>query len=132
MQHPEESKADLCFLIPPHAPNPKDIDITLVYCNQRIICEDAGNSLRRWAKDEGLPEACIAFYHAKVGNKQKHEMEEMTHGAFETGGSSLIICEITIVATPDFRLFRRPPYENNARVCDLTRGKQCMLTQHLH
>ena len=77
MQHPEESKADLCFLIPPHASNPEDIDITLVYCNQRIICEDASNSLRRWAKDEGLPEACIAFYHAKVGNKRKREMEEM-------------------------------------------------------
>jgi superfamily II DNA helicase RecQ len=77
MQHPEESKADLRFLIPPHASNPEDIDITLVYCNQRIICEDACDSLRRWAKDEGLPEACIAFYHAKVGNKRKREMEEM-------------------------------------------------------
>ncbi|KAJ6492720.1 P-loop containing nucleoside triphosphate hydrolase protein [Mycena vitilis] len=76
MQHPEESKADLRFLIRPGASQPADIPVTLVYCNQRLTCEDACDSLRRWARDEGIPDDCIAFYHAKIGQAQKRHLEE--------------------------------------------------------
>ncbi|KAJ7640072.1 P-loop containing nucleoside triphosphate hydrolase protein [Mycena polygramma] len=76
MQHPEESKADLRFLIRPGAAQPADIPVTLVYCNQRLTCEDACDSLRRWARDEGIPDDCIAFYHAKIGQAQKRHLEE--------------------------------------------------------
>jgi hypothetical protein len=33
LKHPENSKADLQFLIPPSATIPEEIDMTLVYCN---------------------------------------------------------------------------------------------------
>jgi superfamily II DNA helicase RecQ len=64
-------------LIPPGATKAEDIDITLVYCNQHIKCEDAVDSLRVWAKSLGIPESCIAFYHARIGKRQKWELEEM-------------------------------------------------------
>ncbi|KAJ7869594.1 P-loop containing nucleoside triphosphate hydrolase protein [Mycena olivaceomarginata] len=76
MKHPEESKADLRFIIGPGASKPADIPVTLVYCNQRLVCEDACDSLRRWARDEGIPDDCISFYHAKVGQAQKRNLEE--------------------------------------------------------
>ncbi|KAF8152025.1 P-loop containing nucleoside triphosphate hydrolase protein [Mycena galopus ATCC 62051] len=76
MKHPEESKADLRFLIHPEATKRADIPVTLVYCNQRLTCQDACDSLRRWAQDEGIPDACIAFYHAKVGQAQKRNLVE--------------------------------------------------------
>lgn len=76
MKHPEESKADARFLIPPHATKPEDIPVTLVYCNQRLTCEDGCDSLRRWARNENIPDDCIAFYHAKVGQAQKRNLEE--------------------------------------------------------
>ncbi|KAJ6604921.1 P-loop containing nucleoside triphosphate hydrolase protein [Mycena sp. CBHHK59/15] len=76
MKHPEESKADLRFLIDSTASKPADIPVTLVYCNQRLTCEDACDSLRRWARDENIPEDCIAFYHAKIGQAQKRHLEE--------------------------------------------------------
>ena len=55
---------------------PEDIDITLVYCNQRVKCEDAVDKLRLWAKNIGIEESCIAFYHARIGEKRKRELEE--------------------------------------------------------
>ncbi|KAF4590210.1 hypothetical protein EYR38_009508 [Pleurotus pulmonarius] len=73
--HAEESKADLRFLIPPDAAKPEDIPISLVYCNQRVKCEDAVDRLRQWAQDAEISDKCIAFYHAKVGSKQKRELE---------------------------------------------------------
>ncbi|KAJ7891045.1 P-loop containing nucleoside triphosphate hydrolase protein, partial [Mycena leptocephala] len=76
MKHREESKADLRFLIDSKSSKPVDIPVTLVYCNQRLTCEDAYDSLRRWARDENIPEDCIAFYHAKVGQAQKRNLEE--------------------------------------------------------
>lgn len=76
MQHSEESKGDLRFLIPKDAKEAKDIPITLVYCNQRVATEDATDRLRDWAEDCGIPRNCIAFYHAKVGSKRKREIEE--------------------------------------------------------
>jgi len=83
MQYPEESKADLRFLIPPHATKPDNIDITLVYCNQRLTTEDVCDALKQWAEDEGIAALCIAFYHANIGDKQKHQLEEMLwHGKF--------------------------------------------------
>ncbi|KAL4257395.1 hypothetical protein AB1N83_012438 [Pleurotus pulmonarius] len=74
-KHAEESKADLRFLIPPDAAKPEDIPISLVYCNQRVKCEDAVDRLRQWAQDAEISDKCIAFYHAKVGSKQKRELE---------------------------------------------------------
>ncbi|KAJ7686217.1 P-loop containing nucleoside triphosphate hydrolase protein, partial [Mycena rosella] len=76
MQHSEESKADLRFLIGKDASSPADIPISLVYCNQQLTCEDACDSLRRWAADVNIPTDCIAFYHAKVGQAQKRSLEE--------------------------------------------------------
>jgi superfamily II DNA helicase RecQ len=88
MQYPEESKADLRFLIPPHATKPDDIDITLVYCNRRLTTEDVCDSLRRWAEDEGIAASCIAFYHAKIGDKRKHQLEEM----LRRGEIRILVC----------------------------------------
>ena len=88
MQHSEESKGDLRFLIPNDAKEPKDIPITLVYCNQRVTTEDATDRLRDWAEDCGIPRDCIAFYHAKVGSKRKHESEE----GLQKGEIHILLC----------------------------------------
>jgi len=76
MKHSQESFADLRFLIPVGATKAEDIDITLVYCNQRIHCEDAVDHLRFWTEEQGIDPSCIAFYHAKIGEKRKRELEE--------------------------------------------------------
>jgi superfamily II DNA helicase RecQ len=76
MQFDNYSMADLRFLIPSGASKADDIAITLVYCNKRIACEDAVDRLRAWAAAEGIPTDCIAFYHAKIGEKRKRELEE--------------------------------------------------------
>lgn len=76
MQHSDESKADLRFLIPKDASKPEDIPVTLVYCNQRTVAEDAADRLRDWAEDCGIAPDCIAFYHSKVGQKRKRGLEE--------------------------------------------------------
>ena len=76
MKHAEKLKADLRFLIPVGATKPEDIDITLVYCNQRIKCEDSVDNLRFWAKELDILESCIAFYHARIGEKRKRELKE--------------------------------------------------------
>ncbi|KAJ7803828.1 P-loop containing nucleoside triphosphate hydrolase protein [Mycena olivaceomarginata] len=64
MQFPEESRADLRFLIPPQASKPEHIPITLGYCNTRL-------AWRGCMRCE-----CIAFYHAKIGQAQKRNLEE--------------------------------------------------------
>ena len=78
MRHPAESFGDLRFLIPEGAKEPADIPVTLVYCNERTVSEQAADTLRRWATDAGLEGAdkCIAFYHAKIGSARKREIEE--------------------------------------------------------
>jgi superfamily II DNA helicase RecQ len=76
MAHSEESKADLRFLIDSDTSEPAHIPITLVYCNQRLTTEDACDLLRRWAADADIPVDCIAFYHAKIRQAQKHNLEE--------------------------------------------------------
>jgi superfamily II DNA helicase RecQ len=76
MAHSEESKAALRFLINSDTSEPAHIPITLVYCNQRLTTEDACDSLRRWAADADIPVDCIAFYHAKIGQAQKRNLEE--------------------------------------------------------
>ncbi|KAJ7796711.1 P-loop containing nucleoside triphosphate hydrolase protein [Mycena olivaceomarginata] len=73
---PNESRADLRFLLPPHASLPADIPVTLVYCNQRLATEDGCDVLRRCAADANIPVDCIAFYHAKIGQAQKQNLEE--------------------------------------------------------
>ncbi|KZP06507.1 hypothetical protein FIBSPDRAFT_754868 [Athelia psychrophila] len=77
MKHAETSKADLLFGFPVDSTTTKDIPITLIYCNQRIRCKDGVDRLRMWAKELGVPEDCITFYHAKVGAKRKRELEEL-------------------------------------------------------
>lgn len=67
MQFDNTSMADLRFLLPVNG----QIPITLVYCNQQILTKDAVDKLRSWAKNEGILPDCIAFYHAKVGEKRK-------------------------------------------------------------
>lgn len=88
MQFDNYSLADLRFLIPPGALKADDIAITLVYCNQQITCEDAMDKLRAWAAAEGIPIDCIAFYHAKIGEKRKRELEEK----LRTGGIRILVC----------------------------------------
>jgi hypothetical protein len=69
MKHAEKSKANLCFLISIGATKPGEIDITLVNCNQRIKYEDTVDNLCYWTKELGIPELCISFYHARIGEK---------------------------------------------------------------
>jgi superfamily II DNA helicase RecQ len=88
MKHSEKSKADLWFLIPPGAMKAEDIDITLVYCNQCVKCEDAIDSLHLWDKLLGIPESCIAFYHARIGEKRKRQLEEM----LRQGEIHILVC----------------------------------------
>ncbi|EDQ99758.1 uncharacterized protein LACBIDRAFT_315230 [Laccaria bicolor S238N-H82] len=78
MKHPEESKADLRFLIPNGASSPKDIPITLVYTNECNATEDIADKLCQWAGDAGFedPSSFIVFYHAKIGTARKREIEE--------------------------------------------------------
>lgn len=71
MHFDNSSMADLCFLIPAHAMKADDINITLVYCNTRITCEDAVDRIRDWAESSGIQTDSIAFYHAKIGDKRK-------------------------------------------------------------
>ena len=88
MKHAEKSKADLRFLIPVGAKKAEDIDITLVYCNQRIRCEDTVDSLCFWAKELGIPESCIVFYHARIGEKHKRELKEK----LQKGEIRILVC----------------------------------------
>ena len=82
IKHAIKSKADLRFLIPRETRSPNDIPITLVYCNSRTVAEDIVDVLRQWLPTEAdggrAPEwtDCIAFYHAKVRERRKRELEE--------------------------------------------------------
>lgn len=76
MEHSDDSKGDLRFLIPPNAKQPMDVPITLVYCNQRSTTEDCADRAKEWAEEHGLPTSCIAFYHALIGQERKRKIED--------------------------------------------------------
>lgn len=103
MKHSEESKGDVCFLIPPNAKKPEDIPITLVYCNQRTTTKDAADHARDWAIEQGINPDCIAFYHAYVGKKRKCELESL----LEKGEIRILFCTdaVGMVCSPfnDYR-----------------------------
>jgi superfamily II DNA helicase RecQ len=88
MHHPDDTKADLQFLIPPGARRPEDIGITLIYCNQCTVTEDITDRVRVWLEAEGIPTKCVGFYHVKVGEKRKQELEEL----LQTGVIQILIC----------------------------------------
>ncbi|KZT27988.1 P-loop containing nucleoside triphosphate hydrolase protein [Neolentinus lepideus HHB14362 ss-1] len=89
MKHSEESKADLAFVLPTHVARSSDIPVQLVYCNTRLACEDVVDSIRSWLPTT-IPPECIAFYHARIGEKRKREIER-----------TLLEGEIRIVACTD-------------------------------
>ncbi|EDR05878.1 uncharacterized protein LACBIDRAFT_302478 [Laccaria bicolor S238N-H82] len=99
MQHSDESKADLQFLIPKDASKPEDIPVTLVYCNQRTVAEDAADRLRDWAEDCGIAPDCIALYHSKVGQKRKRELEEK----LQNGEIRILFCTDAVGMGCDMR-----------------------------
>jgi superfamily II DNA helicase RecQ len=98
MKHPQDAFADLRFLIPVGATRAEQIDITLVYCDQRIHCEDAVDRLRFWAQEEGIDPSCIAFYHAKLGEKRKRELEER----LRRGEIRILVCTDAVGMVRDF------------------------------
>lgn len=101
MKHSEESKADLRYLIPDGAVYPSEVPQTIIYCNQRLTCEDAADRAREWAEDAGMisvPKEWIVFYHAKLGAARKREIEEM----IRDGRARLVFCTdaLGMVCTP--------------------------------
>ena len=95
MRKPEKSMGDLRFLIPPGATKTEDIKINLVYCNQCAVMEDGADYTRDWAEGHGIPGETIAFYHALIGVKRKHETEEKLasgeiHILFCTGAVGMV------------------------------------------
>ncbi|KAF8172309.1 P-loop containing nucleoside triphosphate hydrolase protein [Mycena galopus ATCC 62051] len=73
--HPEETKADLRFLIREDAAVVADIPVSLAYFNTRIETEDVCDQLQSWARDVGIDKSVTAFYHAKIGTARKRELE---------------------------------------------------------
>jgi superfamily II DNA helicase RecQ len=88
MRFDNYSMADLRFLIPSGALKAEDIGISLVYCNKQITCEDAVDKLHAWAAAESISTDCIAFYHAKIGDKWKRELEEK----LKSGDIHILVC----------------------------------------
>ena len=92
MKHPLQSKADLRFLIPENALWPEDIPVTLVYCNSRREAEDITDVIRQWLPPSILTQEarhdCVAFYHAKVGEARKRELERM----LREGKVRILVC----------------------------------------
>ncbi|KAJ7198190.1 P-loop containing nucleoside triphosphate hydrolase protein [Mycena pura] len=75
--HPDETKADLRFLIPEIATVAADIPVAPAYFNQRLGTEDACDRLQSWATSVGIDSSAIGFYHAKIGTAQKRQLEGM-------------------------------------------------------
>lgn len=75
MQYDEGSFADLRFTIPLDAKGPQDIPITLIYVNERTICEDICDKLKEYAPP-GSNKHTIAYYHSLLGNDRKRSLEE--------------------------------------------------------
>ncbi|KAJ6607057.1 P-loop containing nucleoside triphosphate hydrolase protein [Mycena sp. CBHHK59/15] len=73
--HPDDTKADLRFLIRDGASTAADVDVTL---------------LQSWATEVGIDKSAIAFYHAKIGTARKRALERMLRD-----------CEIRILCCTD-------------------------------
>lgn len=73
--HPAETFADLRFTIPKGATAREDIPCQLVYFNSRLETEDAADALRSFLPVGLQGTDCVAFYHARVGDKRKRELE---------------------------------------------------------
>lgn len=74
---PLETFGDLAFLLPPKIMSVKDIPCQLVYFNSRIEAEDAADKLRSFLPGDELRRTdCVAFYHSRIGEKRKRELEE--------------------------------------------------------
>lgn len=90
MEHSEDSKGDLRFLLPKGVRSAADIPVTAIYCNERLTTEDISDQLHRWAEDEGLsnPEDFIVYYHAKISASDKRDIEER----LRRGEVRIIVC----------------------------------------
>ncbi|KAJ7171796.1 P-loop containing nucleoside triphosphate hydrolase protein [Mycena crocata] len=75
--HPDETKADLRFLLTENAATAAQVPISLVYFNTRIETEDTCDQLQSWAVNMGIDKSAIAFYHAKIGTPRKREIERL-------------------------------------------------------
>lgn len=73
--HTVETFADLRFTIPQGATKIEDIPCQLIYFNSRLDTEDAADALRNFLPPELQRTDCVAFYHARVGEKRKRELE---------------------------------------------------------
>ncbi|PPQ94098.1 LOW QUALITY PROTEIN: hypothetical protein CVT25_009249 [Psilocybe cyanescens] len=71
------SVSDLCFLIPIDANCPEDIPVTIIYCNQQNTSEICADHTRDWAIEQGIDSGCIAYYHALICEKQKHDLKHL-------------------------------------------------------
>ncbi|KAL6304460.1 hypothetical protein BKA93DRAFT_825904 [Sparassis latifolia] len=99
MRHSDKSKADLRFVIPAGAKSPDDIPMTLIYCNTRLGCEDVAECIKEWLREEGLPESCVGFYHAKIGEARKRELEEK----LRKGEVRILVCTDAVGMGCDLR-----------------------------
>lgn len=59
-----------------------------------------------WAKELGILEDCISFYHAKVGAKRKRELEEL----LQQGKICIMICTdaVGMVSVPKIHYIQDP------------------------
>jgi superfamily II DNA helicase RecQ len=73
MTLPENSFADLLFLIGPGITTLTEIDTTLVYFNERMESELANDFIIRHLPPS-IPESAVAFYHRDVGEKRKQDI----------------------------------------------------------
>lgn len=87
MKYDEGSKGDLRFTIPRNARGPEDIPITLIYANDRGICEEIYDQLKHFSP-LGFPANTIVYYHAKIGQKRKRNLEE----GLRKGKVRIMIC----------------------------------------
>ncbi|KAJ6579905.1 P-loop containing nucleoside triphosphate hydrolase protein, partial [Mycena sp. CBHHK59/15] len=101
--HPDDTKADLRFLIRKDATTAADIPVTLVYFNQQIETEDACDRLQSWAEDVGIDKSAIAFYHAKIGTARKRELERM----LRDGEVRILCCTDAVGMGCDMRNIQR-------------------------
>lgn len=104
MKHSDKSKGDLRFVIPEDALYPKDIPVQLIYCNSRTVVEDIADVIRQWLPSTVITtEArhdCVAFYHAKVGEARKRELEEK----LRTGETRILVCTDAVGMVSDLQI----------------------------
>ncbi|KAJ7195842.1 P-loop containing nucleoside triphosphate hydrolase protein [Mycena pura] len=109
--HPDETKADLRFLIPEIATVAADIPVAPAYFNQRLGTEDACDRLQSWATSVGIDSSAIGFYHAKIGTAQKRQLE----GMLRDGRIRILCCTDAVGMGCDMRniervvLWKMPP-----------------------